>query len=536
MAWAEAAARSEHPEQAARIARNYAEFDHYAARARSYLDAGELATAAIHCAIASHIAVQNHAGVFWSPKLERVLNEVGRRIPFDEPPSRPREIKRVLQVGTQMSAVGGHNKMLCQWVNADRDRHHALVLTQQRGPVPAFAQQAFASGGIHYLSRNPGGPLAWARELRRMARDYDAVVLHTYCEDVIPIMAFADPVRHKPVLVLNHADHLFWFGPSVCHLAINLREAAQDLTIARRGVAPERNIIMPTLAESVVRRSSRDDAKRAIGVSPETILLVSAARQLKYKTVGGATFADIHAPLLEKHPNATLLVVGAGTPEDWQPVRARFGDRLRSLPETPNPRPYFEAADIYVDSYPFVSSTSLMEAAGYGAPSVTIFPYPDETRIFGINHVALVGNVAVARNFEQYRVILSELIEDGERRAAIGEESRLAVAREHNVPGWMRWLEGVYARALELPPLDNAAMLAGDERPSFGEPDWRHEDIFGGNWPTIERIKNYMGMLPTHQHLAHWSEVRAAGGFRSASEALRYLAPEWLKRRLKDGV
>ncbi|MBC7769866.1 MAG: glycosyltransferase family 4 protein [Phycisphaerales bacterium] len=520
--------------QEQRIAKNFAAFEHYLARAQGYLAQGELDAAAVHCAVASHIPVQNHAGIFWSPRAEKVLAEIGARLPRASAPApRVKEHRRILQVGTQMAAVGGLTKMLGQWVAADSAREHSLVLTQQRGPVPTFVDECFG-GRITRLNTRPGGFAAWAMHLRELACGYDLVVLHTYCEDVIPLLAFAEPGRHPPVLVLNHADHLFWYGPSVCHLSINLRDAAQDLAIARRGIAPERNILMPTVAEASVRTRTREDAKRALGIDPGVTLMVSVARKLKYKTVHGMTFADIHAPVLERYPDAMLLIVGADEPEDWAPVRTRFGDRIRSTPELPNPKIYFEAADIYVDSYPFVSSTSLMEAAGYGAPSVTIFTYPQETRIFGINHVALVGNTLQATSFEQYREMLGELIADPGMRERLGEKARAAVAKEHNMPGWLRWLEAVYARAAELAPLDNRAMLDAVETPHFGEPDWRHEDIFGGNWPIAQFLKSYIGVLPLHQRIAHWRELRAAGAFDgAASEISHTLLPEWLKRSVK---
>ena len=54
----------------ARIQRNFAEYDHYVQRAEKYLAKGELEAASAHCAIASHIATQNHCGVFWGPRLE----------------------------------------------------------------------------------------------------------------------------------------------------------------------------------------------------------------------------------------------------------------------------------------------------------------------------------------------------------------------------------------------------------------------------------------------------------------------------------
>jgi len=522
--------------QTERLARNFAEYEHYLKRAQGYFEQGEHAAAAMHAALASHIAVQNHCGVFWGPRLEKLLTDIGRAIPSEGPPApRKKDYRRILQVSTQVAPVGGLTKMLCLWVGADKEREHTLVLTQHRGPVPDFVHTAF-DNRVHHLNHSPGGHIEWAKRLRAMARDYDLVILHTHCEDVVPLIAFAEPGDHVPVLVLNHADHLFWFGPSVCHLAIDLRDAALDLAVARRDIAPERNILMPTISEGVTRTRSREEAKRELGLDPDTVLMVSVARQLKYKTMHGITYADIHAPVLEKYPNVSLLVVGAGDQDDWAPVKAKVGDRLRTTPQLPNPKVYFEAADIYVDSYPFVSSTSMMEAAGYGAPGVTIFTYPKETSIFGINHVALVGRVLQARSFDEYREMLERLINDPALREKMAVEAREAVAREHNAPGWMRWLEGVYARAAELPVLDNRAMLQEIEAPSFGEPDWRHEDIFGGDWPVIQLVKSYLPILPYKQRMAHWREVRDAGAFRTKKEAASYLMPEWFKRFVKDGI
>jgi hypothetical protein len=528
------------PDQIARIRKSFEEYEQFVSSAQAYLAEGKLAAAAAHCSIAAHIATQNHAGIFWSPRCEKVLNDIGRRIQPNTPPRpRPVEFRRILQVCTQVSAVGGHTKMLCQWVKADTTRQHSLVLTQHRGPTPDFVHTVFeASGGrkVEQLNHSPSGQLDWARRLREIAKDFDLVILHTHCEDVIPLLAFADTEKHPPVLVLNHADHIFWYGSSVCHLSINLRDAAQDIAINRRGIAAERNILMPTLAESIVRTRSREDAKRELGIDPDTVLMVSAARRAKYRTMHGVTFADIHAPVLEANPNATLLVVGAGEPEDWAPVRDRAGGRLKSLPEQPNPKIYFEAADIYVDSYPFVSSTSLMEAAGYGLPLVTIFTAPQAARIFGINHVALVGNTQQATSFDEYRGMLTDLIRDPSLRERLGSSARVAVKRDHNLPGWKTWLEAVYARALELPALDNRPMLEEIEQPYFGEPDCRHQEIFGGVWPTSRVVMSYMSMLPFAQHMSHWKKLRAEGAFKSQGEAISNLFPEWLKRRVKDGI
>lgn len=525
-----------------RIRGHFANFERYVNRALAYHARGELAPAAAYAAIAAHVAAQSHGGTFWSPRLERLLTSIGAQIETasgnDARPWSRGPFKRVLQVCTQVAPIGGHTKMLCQWIKVDNGRTHSLVLTQHRGPVPAYVKETIAQSGGSFtqLNHRMGGQLDWARRLRSIACQHDLVVLHIHCEDVVPVMAFAETAQCPPVLFLNHADHLFWLGSGIAHLVINLRDAAQDLARSRRGIEACRNILMPTLVEPTVRTQSRAEAKRALDMDPDSVLLLSVARGPKYRTMNGVTFADLHVPVLRDHPNATLLVVGAGEPPDWRAARAAVGGRIISLPEQPACKRFFEAADIYVDSYPFVSSTSMMEAAGYGLPMVTIFKAPEESRIYGINHVALVGTALQAASDSEYSATLARLITDQPYRERTGMVAREAVANAHTPPGWGESLEAVYARAAELPPLDNATMLAnaGTEKPYFGEPDCRHGEIFEGNYPSVNFVKSYMGMLPPRHHFEHWNKLRRAGLFNGPFEAATYLLPEWLKRAVKD--
>lgn len=527
--------------QKERIAANFALFDKYVSCAEALFAERDYATAAAYCSIASHIPVQNHCGIFWSSRLEKVLTDIARATEWDGPEHpRPKQIKRVLSVMTQAAPVGGLTRMLCKWVEADKNREHSVVLTQHRGPTPQFLFDAFkASGGsVRFLNRSFGNQVDWAHRLRDIAVDYDLVVLHTHCEDVVPLLAFGavETGKYPPIVVLNHADHLFWLNPSIAHLNIDLRDAALELSVNRRGIARERNILMPTISESIKRTRTREEAKRELGLDPNQILMVSVARQLKYLTRDGDSYAKIHAPILEKHPNVSLIVVGGAEQPDWAPYFEKFGDRLQSLQPTPNPRIYYEAADIYVDSYPFVSSTSMMEASGHGAPAVSIFTHPDDVRITAINHFALVGNTWQARSFDEYRAMLEKLIADPKLREEMGRTACEAVAAAHNPPGWNAWMEAVYARAVELPPLDNRPMLAVRDEPSLGELDVRHEDLFGGNWPIEQYEKSYIGVMPFGQRLAHWRTLKAKGMFSSARRAPAFLIPEWLKRYVRDGV
>jgi hypothetical protein len=397
-----------------------------------------------------------------------------------------------------------------------------------------------SGGKIYKLNHSPGGNLEWALELRRLAKNFDAVVLHFHCEDIIPIIAFADPKTVPPVILLNHADHIFWLGPSISHVVVSLREAAADIVVNRRGVEERRSIIMPTIVDPTVRERTRDEAKRALGIDPESVLILSVARGVKYRTIGGVTFADRHAKVLAANPKAKLVVVGVGNPADWEPIKKAYPGQIETLPEIDFPRAYFEAADIYVDSYPFVSSTSMMEAAGYGLPLLTIFDAPREARIFGINHVGLDGTSLVASSQSEYEEKLTHLIRDESYRRSVAQSAHDAVESQHTPPGWLVFLERVYARALELPPPDPHVFTERKdlETPYRGEPDRRHHSIVNSSFSTADITKGFIGMLPLRERYAFWRDLVAQGqyGRGSTLKSLIPLAvPEWLKRRVRDG-
>jgi hypothetical protein len=523
-----------------RILANYVHVEHWLDKAEADLKAGKLEAAAVDIAVGVHRAVQNHSGLFWSPRAERVLTEIGKRIPDNGPAvyKRNPDVKRILHVATQTENIGGHSKMMRQWIQADNTRIHSLALTQHRDEAPSLLVDAVNKNGgkVFHINHTPGGHLVWAKELRKIARNFDLVILHVHSEDVVPNIAFADPKRFPPILFLNHGDHIFWLGSSISHQIINLREAARELSGKRRGIEPMRNDLLPTLVESITRKRTREEARKELGIPLDQVVLTSVARAPKYRTMNGVTYADLHVDALLKHPEAHLYVVGPGPMDDWAAANEKVGGRIHGIPRRPDPHIYFEAADVYVDAYPFVSSTSLMEAAGYGLPMVTIFKAPDAANIFAINHVALVDACRTARSFDHYTTILDDLISNPEKREAIGKAAQEGAAAWHRPPGWMGLLEALYARALANPPLDTEAFLkaAPPEKLNFGPPDSLHEEIFGGDYPTREVVKGYLGVLPFGERLKQWNALRQQGAWRTLKGAAPYMLPEWVKRRIKD--
>jgi hypothetical protein len=526
--------------RAARIRSNFTAFDARVRNAERLAATGDHAGAAVETAIAATMAAHRHCGVFASPRLERLMMGIGRKLDGGGPEDATADaapFRRVLHVCTQLAPVGGLTKMLALWIGADSNRVNGVALTQHRGPVDGRIITAVreSGGAIHHLNHHKGDKLAWARELRQIARDYDVVVLHIHCEDVVPLIAFADPAKGPPVLLLNHADHLFWIGTRISHAVINLREAARRISNTRRGVDPARSLLLPTLITLPERQRTRSAAKQALGVPEDSVLLVSVARGAKYRNVGSVTYADRHVDLLAAHPRARLIVVGPGERDDWERARAATGGRITAHAELADPRVFFEAADIYVDSYPFVSSTSMLEAAAYGLPLVTRFEAPAAAEIVAINHPGLDVTARVAHDQASYEADLGALITDAAAREVAGADSSAVIARLYAPAAWLAGLDAVYAQARALPRLTpDVADPVVTEAPHLGEPDLRHQDMFGSDFPVSEMTKNYIGMLPLRQRVASWLALGRAGCFSGPRERMRLLLPEWLVRNVKD--
>jgi hypothetical protein len=470
-----------------------------------------------------------------------MMVDIGRRTakPTTYRRQQGKPIRHVLHVVSEVLPVGGLTNMLTRWIAEDSTRTHSIAAIHHRGELPEATRDAVAKTGgkIHRINRTPGFQTAWAEELRQLARQHDAVVLSIYGQDPVAVMAFAEPEKLPPILYLNHGDHLFWLGASIADVVMNMREEAQTLSIARRTIEPKRNVVVPTIVSPAVRTRSREDAKRELGMAPDTILLMSAARGMKYRTVNGITFAAPHVGLLKKYPMAQLLVVGAGERPDWQADCAAVEGRIQPLPETSDTRIYFEAADIYVDSFPFVSSTSMMEAAGLEAPLVSRFYGEPEARIFAINHPGIDKPTLHGASEQEYVAHLDRLISDPALREAKGKEARDAVFHYHTPPSWLTFIERAYSLAEQLPPIDPMTHFArGDaEVFSHGEPDRSMYEVFGFNRESpVRMLRWYLGLMPLEQRLSTWLRIQRAGAFDSTREALRLLAPNWLVRRLSD--
>jgi glycosyltransferase involved in cell wall biosynthesis len=523
------------------IQKNFEVFRTLVAQARDYTQRSQFEAAAVYAQIASLYANAKHCGLFVSPELEEVLQTIGQKViptnTADNSRSRSSEgtIKNILHISTYAMGIGGHSKMLWRWIQQDSQRSHSLVLTQQPPliEVPELLIDAVnrSHGKIYILNNTIGSVISWAKKLHQIAASADLVVLHTANYDVIPSLAFANKKQSPPIVLLNHADHLFWLGANISDVVADLRESGMLLSQERRSIPAERNRLLPIILDPIERSLSRTEAKKQLGLPEDSILLLSIARASKYKTIDGVNFADAHVPLLERYKQAVLIVIGPGNNEDWSVAIERVEGRIKVFGERQDTAVFYQAADIYVDSFPWISNTSLLEAGSYGVPLVSRYPYSNSSSILGADAPGLTDNLIRVPNLEEYTKALSRLVEDEELRLHLGEKTNSRITETHMGNNWQNSLEEVYSRAATLPPINITSAFPKDQI-SLEEPDVFLPRVFCQENMELEEIVHYfIRMMPFDRRFRHWIDIVKKHGL----SRFTLLLPEWFYSRYYVG-
>jgi glycosyltransferase involved in cell wall biosynthesis len=402
--------------------------------------------------VAIDAAVRRHTGLLVSAELEQRLHELGRAHVAPDTPGRPRpggrRVERVLHVLTQAYDYGGHTRVAERWILADSQRTPTVLLTGQGAvPVPPTLQAAVRANGGGIVALPGGDLLTRAWNLRALAAEHDAVVLHVHMHDVVPALALAEPDGRPPTILFNHASHQMWLGVGIADVIANFSQTDDDHTRARRGAAPESSVILPI---PVARRElpTRDQARAALGIEPAAQVILAVGAAYKVSPALEPAFTDLVAEVVRASPDAHCVTVGPLADAAWTALALESGGRARAL----GPQSIvvvdqlLAAADVLLDTWPVTGGTTLLDAGFASLPVVSLGNWGPELAM--IRPPAEMTDVVRAPNPGELAQAVAELLADEPRRRALGERGRASVESEH-ATGWNARMEAVLERAQE---------------------------------------------------------------------------------------
>ncbi|MGC4097216.1 MAG: hypothetical protein QM706_08885 [Nitrospira sp.] len=390
-----------------------------------------------------------------SPRLESNLRFVASRLTGDNDslsiaPRKTGTKELCLHVLNEAFPAGGLTAMAIRWMKNDsRERIHSVVLLSQEIPVPVGLLEAVVQSGGKVYEANPGDSFlsraAWLRNLSNNIATY--IILHIDVCDVICGAAFGT-MGGPPVLFVNHAAHIFWTGISIADLVVNCRGSAlEGLWTAHRGSSRYATVPIPLLEQKALPNKEISDlelryqAKQRIGIPTDSTVILTVGASFKYLPANGLDFLEVCESILKQLPSTFLLVVGFEADSRWRSASQRLAGRIRVLGTVWQTELAIirEATDIYIEGFPFGTTTSLLEAGLKGIPVVLapdLCPPP-----YGSDGVALDVIVSRPRSVEEYKAKIIQLSIDPAERSRQGDRIRDSVKEHHTGAGWRQYLE-----------------------------------------------------------------------------------------------
>ena len=408
-----------------------------------YHAAGNLDQALFFCQKAADFATFNYCGFYAEGRLEALLAKIGNPKKQVDPPPRAVDRKlRVLHYATYVYAVGGHTRLIENWITNDAGNHHDLVLVKEEEPVPAFltATLALAQGQLIRLVGST--MLEQARHLTLLTEQYDVVVLHHHPNDLLPALALSAD-GGTPVAVMNHGDHRYWLGAGICDILIEMRDNMIEPDRLHRQVSEFCFLPLPIAARGLTAQEY-STSRLSLGIREGEVVLLSIGASYKYQPIDDRNlFSDIRS-ILDHDERAKMFIVGIAPDSDM--ARAYPHPQLTFIAPTSELDIFRNACDIYVEGYPFSSFMAYLEVARLGKPVQRMYNAPLLNRY----ELADYPNpVQYPADLAEWQRDLQRLITEPGAREAQGREemSNLAV---HDVDSWQRYVREFYEVLAQL--------------------------------------------------------------------------------------
>jgi glycosyltransferase involved in cell wall biosynthesis len=393
-----------------------------------------------------------HPGYFADVRLERLCYRVGEEIWQKKRPNNAQQgitgRRRVLHIASETYATGGHTRLMFNIIRNDIDSIHSLLLTQQQAiDVPGWlSEQVVLSGGsvksvYSYASEEQVALVQNAIT----SHDVDALFYHTHPDDAVAIAALAAAPR-PAALVINHADHVFWLGSALSDVTVCYR--TWSLRFSEQYRASQRVALLPTpigglnLEKQAALSDRKQAARKKLGIKDDEILVLTVASSGKFIPAGKYNYFRTVNKLLASNSKVLLKIAGVSDSDNLEKLQYADNRQIELLGVISEPRVYYEAADIYLDSMPFSSFTSLFEAMYFGCYPVLQFSPVDTLTIE--NEPSLKGVVFHTNDEEEQLATIKYAINNPSYRREIAAVCARRIEDNYMGTGWLKQLYRLY--------------------------------------------------------------------------------------------
>lgn len=355
---------------------NRASLDEIVAQAETAVGAGAFDEALAHLSKAATFAWKHHAGVFLDRRMESLIEQIALHLNANFPP----QSRCVAPVGVLMTSIhtyGGHSKIAWRWMQLDLEHRFHLVLTaQQNSPMPEQLHELVAQGRVSCMEvPQEDNALVCARMARDQLAGAGLLIANIHPNDVAGAVVLACLRNMLRVVYIDHAFFSFSVGMSSAHAICCTSPAAVAMATQERMVSPEHLVWYRNSPEWLGQEVQVDACvvREKLGVPEGAPFLLSSGTEHKYYPVQGMGLLELLAGVLDRAPDAHLVIVGVRHSERFRgPLAERYAARLHWVAPVGERElmRYMAACDIYLDSVPNHSGGAAQQAMLLSKPTL----------------------------------------------------------------------------------------------------------------------------------------------------------------------
>ena len=317
---------------------------------------------------------QNVTQNFSDSFLENELNSISNNLEFNLNPIF--ESNSILHVMTKAYAIGGHTKLLETMIKNTSQyfKKQSVIISDHESKIPNSLESLAKQHG-DFIVFNKISLIDKAKKLAEIASNYEFIMLHIHQDDILANLAFGNKKFQRPIMFLNHADHMFWCGVSISDIILDLSNEGSQFSLTVRGVASSKVIHIPI--EEKHETLDKISARKQLNISQDKKIILSIASAYKYGTTQTQIFEFVSMAMniLNKTDNCEFILIGPNVQNNyWAEANQLSNGRIRPLGRIDRDllKYYIAATDLYIESFPFASYTAFLDTALYNVKMLSL--------------------------------------------------------------------------------------------------------------------------------------------------------------------
>ncbi|MCI1272995.1 MAG: hypothetical protein LKG27_00990 [Clostridiaceae bacterium] len=399
-------------------------------------------------------------GYFYSIELEKFFVNLAQQYDIKSYDIEPYK-NSFLHVMTECYMTGGHTRIVERWINqADSTQKHSVILLNHEGEIPHLLQKNIKdkNGELIILDKKKS-QIERALELRELGMHYEHIILHTHMYDPIATIAFGTEKFTRPVILFNHADHMFWIGKSIADKVADIRDKT-SISKTKRNI--KNPFHLGLLADDIQNTITKDEARKILGIPEDKQVILTIGGAPKYYPIMGDNIEPILKRILDENLNAVIYAIGPKKSKlFWKKLEQQYQNRLIITGELDYENEYLKylaAADLVVDSYPMCGFTVAIDVVAHNIPFLTL----------GTNTIGQLDFVskteAFCNSIDDLSTKAKQILNEKTYADKILDEEKELFKDECTKEAWQKRLEALLK---ETPKIHKANNLENETEPTM---------------------------------------------------------------------